>query len=170
MTTRIKIAVGVGLLAIAVGAVIVRSFRPKSAVTVSFVRYTEDGAAVLNLTNSGRTARLCSTVSVTLYSKEDRRKTSRLRIYYVLAAGSDTQLVAGEMLERFEEDPPPRRPVLPSTILVASHAPHTSQVRRHINAFLIRLGIDSGNTSWTSVDLPPRPAAPSLGPTNQNTP
>jgi hypothetical protein len=177
MRTRTKIGVGVGVIVLVVvgallfslpsrqGRMVVINLFPaaKPAVTVSFVRYIGNGTgslAILRITNRADSAVICGV-------SEDLRQEVREpgQIVYSMArekllpmdGHTDCQIeVSGIRL-------PGRVSMRCST--------QPSKTRQRVQEFLLKAGIILLNTgSVATVDLPPRPATHSLGPTNQNAP
>jgi len=167
--TRTRILICVGLLAVAVGVVLVRSFPPKHAVTVSFVRYTNFGfvqqEAVLAFTNRTRVPVSMasfqqSPLSVVLVP-ELLPHAAQLPRHYVLMPDQGTQLVVYPAVL-----PPEAPPVPPATISVRCMPQH-SDLRERIESLLRKVGINIASTGFVvSVTLPPReaPASPSNTP------
>ena len=165
MTTRTKIGVCVGVLvvAVAVGVVPVRSFRTGPAVTVSFVRYRDAGSAVLSFTNLATIPIHC--ITWTVHVGSDTEFPSKVRSFVVLLPRSDTQFVV------WPHSSGPRLPFPPARLDVTC-SPQPGWFRRRMDNFL-REGLKKNPLTRpfdVSVDLPPRPATPSSGPTNQNAP
>jgi len=80
MRTRTRILIFLGLLTVAVGVVLVRSFRTRPIVDIGFARYTDDGVAVLNFTNRGAEPVQCASWILAFGSEEDRRSTNPLSL------------------------------------------------------------------------------------------
>ncbi|HXI49986.1 MAG TPA: hypothetical protein VNH84_00710, partial [Candidatus Saccharimonadales bacterium] len=148
----------------AVGAVWVSSFTAKRAAGVSFVRYADAAKAVVQLNNQSDSATFYFVpggVRLLEARVPDGVNTSSIPetscFIVVLSARNACQIevLAGESASN----------------LVVRWGGGRSRARRRIEDLLSNAGIDITHTGFVvSVDLPPRPATPFLGPTNQNTP
>jgi hypothetical protein len=169
---RAKLALCGGVLAVAVGVVLVlRSFTTEPPAELRFIKYYEDGAAVLTLTNRGRSSVQCWGVNLTTLH---RRR--HFAPYFYLAPETGTQLVVyAQAPKGFAGDADLllgllRTSALPATASMQWVA-EVPLLRWRIQELLSKVGIDIASTGFVAtVTLPPRPAAPSLGPTNQATP
>jgi hypothetical protein len=163
MTTRTKRAVCLGLLVLAVGVVLVRSFPARPPLEVSFVRYTEDHAtAIVHLTNRTKSVLICE-VSGGLREVCDSH--GRTTFYYFPDAGCTVRLSrCGEcQLEVSAAGSLPR--------LCIHYRRVRSDLRQRLELHLSKVGINIASTGFVAtVTLPPRLAATSPRPTNQNTP
>ena len=156
MTTRTKIGVCAGLLALAVGVMLVRSSRAKPPVEVRFVRYADERTAVLNLTNRGQSRTSFLALDALLLSTD---QPPRLAFFVDLMPGSSTQLV---VRPRSSERSWPTG--LFATVSVRC-VQLPSERRRWIEAVLNKAGINIASKGFvTTVDLPPRAAAAPLLP------
>ena len=169
MRTRTRILICVGLLAAAVGVVLVLSLAIGPTVEVTFVRYAEDGGAVLALTNRGSSTALFSSTVVfrsivggAVLIPEHRlapRTITNLPPIYTLAPHEGMQLVA--MSSPWSSLP---FAALPSKLSVIC-TPEPSPLRRHAEALLHKVGINIDHTVFGAhVTLPPRPMSASPSP------
>jgi hypothetical protein len=139
----------VGLLAVAAGVVLVRSFPAKSPVEVSFVRYADNGPAVLKITNRGQTPLLCASQNAWLFS--DVPPHALLHLNVALMPRSDTQLLASPHASQL-----PRESILGATVSVRC-VPQPSKLRQRVEVLLSKVGISIANTGFVaSVQLPAR--------------
>ncbi|HXJ61446.1 MAG TPA: hypothetical protein VNU68_32800 [Verrucomicrobiae bacterium] len=160
MTTRTKIGLCAGLVVVlAVGVVVVRPTKP--GVKLSFVRYYEDGPAVLTLTNRGESLVTCIAGNVFLYSERRDQNRGFVTYFEVLPRGG-TQLVAYPQpsgpfegsAERFLAWL--RTSEFPTPVSVRC-VPQPSMLRRSIELLLSRVGIGIASTGFVAtVDLPAR--------------
>ena len=153
LTTRAKVIVGVVLLAVAVGAVLLWVPARRPQVELTFVRYADDGAAVLALTNGGRRSILvfCNSPQVRLTPQTNSSTSwqglgwnNAVPYTFVLGDHKYVHLVAWPTVET---NPSPRLPDLPASISVACLPlpPRPSGVlpalRLRVEAWLRKLGI-----------------------------
>ena len=150
MRTRTKLRLCAGLVVAVLGVAWVLNLPPKPRVKASFVRYADDGAAVLSLTNLENYEVRCRVWHVALFSEQERRPASLVPSAFHLAAGSDTQLFAW----------PEEAPSLPASVSVQCYRSHPTNLRRRIGLLLLnsRTGIHMGMNTGTvaTVTLPPR--------------
>jgi hypothetical protein len=162
MTTGMKLGVCVGLLAVAAGVVLVRSHDEAPAVTVSFLRYTDDGAAILNFRNRGRSpVGLQWRARGVMFSPKLTPENSShwsLSAPCVLMPRQETQLVARSviLLRHYSPTALSPLPALPAT--VSMHCmPQHSPLRCRIEVLLRKVGINIASTGFVAaVDLPAR--------------
>ena len=146
MTTRSMMWVCVGLLAVAAGVVLVRSLPVKSGVEVSFVRYADNGPAVLKVTNRGQSPLLCASQNAWFYSDVPPRA---IQWSVVLMPRSDTQLLASPHASQAES-------VLGATVSLRC-VPQASKLRQRVEVLLSKVGISIANTGFVAtVQLPAR--------------
>jgi len=155
LTTRTKIGVCLGLLAVAVGVALVLSPRPRPAVELRFVRYADEWTAVLNITNRGRSLIHCSGPDLSFIARSG--PVSRIPISitrFDLMPRGGTQL---SVLTKSME--------LPAKVSVECFHERLTLRRRMDFVVLNSFGIDIANTGFVvTVDLPPRPTSPSPPP------
>ena len=157
MTTRTKMGVCVGLFTLAVGVAWVLNLPPKPRVELSFVRYYEDGAAVLTLTNRGQSIVQCFGLNVTTLS---RRR--HFAPWFFLMPQNGTQFVVYAKVSK----PSTGNADLFLSLLRTSDLPATAslqcvpgvpKLRLRIESLLIKVGINIRSTGFVAtVTLPPR--------------
>jgi hypothetical protein len=153
---------------------VVASLSPaKPAVEVSFVRYGEDGAAVLSFTNRGQEpVRLYPARLWYFPDSASVQEHQSLWPFIVVVPQGGTQVVA-RLLPGSQ--PPLRGEVFyVQCVLLPSNLTFSAKLRACLEVFLSKVGIDTiANTGFVAavtLPLPPWPAATSSGLTNQNTP
>ena len=147
MTTRTKIGVCVGVIVLAVGVVLVRSFPSKPAVTVSFVRYAGNGSmAILTITNRADSVVLCA-VSGNVRQEVGERGT----IVYSMDLGRLLRLKGHTDCQTEVSG------IRPSSRLCLLCQPQPSPLRQRMEAVLLTAGLNIASTGFVaSVDLPAR--------------
>jgi hypothetical protein len=144
---RTKILVGVGLLAVAVGVVMVR--RPaKPVMEVSFIRYTTDGEPVLNFTNRGQEPmRFSALGDWSFWDSASGKATSFLSVpVVVLAPLSGTQVVARLLPMSL----PMSRSHVKGETVSAQCVPQPSPLRRRLEDVLSKVGINIASTGFVA--------------------
>ena len=141
MTTRTTIGVCVGLLALATGVVLVRALAARSRIELSFVRYSDDGVAVLKLTNPNSSPVYCGRLNVMLFSEADRYSTYQPQSGFLLKPRSEIRVSAW----------PPDSTV---SMQCKGEAP---DFRDRVAAVLAKVGIRIASEGYVvSADLPAR--------------
>ncbi len=144
MTTRTRIWVFAGLFAVAAGVVLVRSLSAKPAVEVSFVRYADNGPAILKITNRGKPHLLCDSPNAWLFSDAPPRA---LQWNVVLMPQCETQLLVSPKAAQAES--------LHGWMVSLRCVPSSSKLRKRVEVLLSKVGISIGNTGLVaSVHLP----------------
>ena len=145
MTTRRLMWVCVGFLAVAAGVVLVSSLSEKSAVEVSFVRYADDGPAVLIITNRGKSPLLCDSQNAWLFSHVPPRV---LLWNVALMPQCETQLLASPQAFQVIHSPG-------GGLVSLRCVPPSSKLRKRVEDLLSKAGISIANTGLVaSVHLP----------------
>jgi len=154
MRIRTKLWIGAGLLLLAAGAVIVRSFPEGPAVEVRFVRYMEDEtSAVLRITNRSRSSILCTARNARLFP-EKTPATSDLPTFLYLEPRSSTQFIIRPVsLARIPRSASPSN--LPAKVSVFC-LPDPSGLRYRIQGLLGGISILSTGFVATVTLPPPR--------------
>ena len=138
MTSRTKIGVCIGVLALAAGVALLLP-RRTSPLTVTFVGYLEEELAVLSLTNCGRTVIRCDFATRQLFD-------SNLDLLH----WPDYELMPrnGTQVWMWARNPGP---------FSIKYAPKPSNLRRCFESLLSTIGIDLASTGFVAtVELPAR--------------
>jgi hypothetical protein len=150
VTRRTKLWIPVGLLVLVVGAVMVRR-SAKPVVEANFVRYGDDGAAVLSFTNRGqKPVRLCPAGLWYFPDSASDQDHQSLWPFIVVVPQGGTQVVARLL--------PGSQPPLRGETFSVVCWPQPSQLRSRLEFFQSKVGVDITSPRFiATVDLPPRP-------------
>ena len=172
MRTRTRILIFGGLLAIAVGVVVVvvGSWLAPPRVILSFVRYTNYGIAILGATNRAQSPLLCSGMNVEIADASDGRWIHEAERWPFWPDGlAVLPRGRGELMARPRNPPTApllRLPELPTTVSVFCHPQIAPKWMRIVQVLLNSVGINVNTGFVVSVTLPPReaPASPTNTP------
>ena len=159
VTRRTKLWICFGLLGVT-GAVLVWGPREKAPVELTFVRYGDNGyTAFLRISNHTASTVLCRGVPVPVHAASETGSYHGVLFFDRTLGVHGSQVVITVL--------PSNRP---SAVSVQCWR-QSSKPRQRVEALLREAGINIASPGFVAtVALPPRPAALSLGPTNQNTP
>jgi hypothetical protein len=140
MTKRTKICVGVLILG-GFAAVILRPQAGRTGVALGFIKYANDGAAVVRLTNREPRSLRCTPLNAWMFEDEPPRK---LLANFVLMPRSHTQFLVSP------------HPSQPDRAAVSVRClPETSKLRQRVDQLLLKVGVNIASTGFVaSVDLP----------------
>jgi hypothetical protein len=154
VTTRRKLTLCAGLLALASGVPFVWQYADQPRIELRFVRYSGDGAGVLWLTNRARhpIAIFLPPTNVTLNVRLDGNRWSGAPFFVPEHRGME--LIATPLTWPGST---PQLPTLPSSIsLQWMGMPSRSLIDRNTDMMLRKMGVTNKSTGEVSVNLPPR--------------
>jgi hypothetical protein len=150
MTTRTKIGVCAGLLAVAVGGMVGLRSPAKPEVEAKFVRYAQDGGVVVAFANRGPAVVNIGSGKWWRPDSDSRTITNLPDFEYNLAPGEEARLVTTPFsTQRIPED---RRLSMRCWLV---HSPLRYRIQNLLRKVGVRI-IDSSDFVMVSVTLPPR--------------